>query len=511
MNQHPCETDKCYNPSRIYWLLILAILLFSVSLYDLFSPPITPTCARQTWTAMLTENFVKEGFSLKGLYLNVFGNEKKMVVQEFPIYNFITGLFYYYINNNIFWGKLVSLLGSIITLLYLFKLINKYYGERLAIFSCLFFIFSPLGLLMRTSVQPDALGLMFQIIALNYLFSWKENGFTKNLVFFSLALLMAGLSKYPIIVPYLPIMAATFLFPSKGFRVPRVREVVIIFLLFLIPLIAWYLYRGKITHPDLRPDYMVFLIGDLRRFLSIEYYIKPLYVIGGMIFCGVGIVFFLLGLVRVRLCEIIFLSGIPLYFIIIPTVSDQYYYMYAVLPLFAFFMARGYLIVLNYFAINKQSTLIYVITILYAFGFIISTAYVLRHDKVMLAASEAVKKISLPGDLIISMTLHDRDHVGFNPVILYLAQRKGWFVEVASEGDNSIEAQIEAAKSRGARWLVITYYSADQEPWFESLIPKNLRRSPGIDGKKMLLHLQAHYKIVNESRNYAILDLSKGN
>jgi len=111
MNQHPCETDKCYNPSRIYWLLILAILLFSVSLYDLFSPPITPTCARQTWTAMLTENFVKEGFSLKGLYLNVFGNEKKMVVQEFPIYNFITGLFYYYINNNIFWGKFVSLLG----------------------------------------------------------------------------------------------------------------------------------------------------------------------------------------------------------------------------------------------------------------------------------------------------------------------------------------------------------------------------------------------------------------
>jgi len=493
---------------------ILVGLLILLSVYDLLSPPISPVSFRQTQTAMLTENFVKEGFSLTGLYANFRGPEKVMMVYEFPLYNFIVGLFFLLLGNNIIWAKLVSLICSIVTLLCLVKLVRRLSGETVALCTGLFFIFSPLGLLMNTSVQPDALGLMFLMLALSKLLDWGEQGSLTDFFFFSLALLLSGLAKYPIMVPYLPVIGLTLLFPQRGLRLPAWREMAVFTAIFLVPLMFWYLYRFQLNDPAMTPvseAFSTFLIGDLTRFLSWQFYVKPAYVLGGIICCGAGVLFFLWGLRPLTPREIALVSGIPFYFIVIPTVRDQYYYFYAALPIFAFFMGRGVANFRQWCAGRRLSQIFYGMITLFALGFVVCTTYVLRHDQVVWAAAQAVKKVSAPSDLIFSLNMHDRGNGigGNNPEMFYLAQRKGWNIQFHSPEMDDIVRQIEAARRKGATWLVVTWYTPDLERWFAPFLPSNLRRYPGVDGYPIFLSLQQRYPVVRDSRNYAVLHLGR--
>ena len=104
-----------------HFLLILIGFLVALSLYDLLSPPINRVMWRQTQTAMLTDNFIKEGFSMNGLYINLDGTNKLMTVYEFPLYNFIVGILFVAFSNNIFWGKLISFIASVISLIIFFN------------------------------------------------------------------------------------------------------------------------------------------------------------------------------------------------------------------------------------------------------------------------------------------------------------------------------------------------------------------------------------------------------
>jgi hypothetical protein len=507
------EPGTALKLSSSVWLAILLALLILVSLYDLFSPPITPTGFRQTQTAMLTENFVKEGFSISGLYVNLKGPGKLKLIFEFPIYNFIVGIFFLLFGNNIFWTKLVSLICSAITLLLLFKLVKRLYGESVAVCTGLFFIFSPLNLLMGTSAQPDALGLMFLMVALTKLFDWQENESLPNFIFFSLALLGSGLAKYPIMVPYLPVLGLGLLYVRGRWRMLPWRETAVFLLLFVGPLVGWYLYRFQLNPEMTTASEAVsqFLIGDLSRFMSWQYYVKPAYVLGGIIFCGAGLLLFLLGLRPMRLLEVALVSGIPFYFLFIPTVRDQYYYLYAALPIFALFMGRGLVNFWQWCTAKKLNYVFYGVISLFALAFMVSSTYVLRHDTVIWDAAQAIKKVSAPGDLIFIINMHDRGNSigGINPEMVYLSQRKGWNIQFHSADITDIEKQIETAKRAGARWVVLTWYTPDQESWFVSALPKNLRRYPGVDGYPIYQALKQRYRVVASDKNYAIMSLGK--
>ncbi len=500
-----------YSKSAIYWQFILIVLLISVSLYNLFSPPITPVITRQTQTAMLTENFAKEGFSLKGLYLNLRGNGRVVVANEFPIYNFITGLFFLFFKNTVFWGKLISLTAACISLLCLFRLIRKLFGEKIAIYSTFFFILSPIGILMNASVQPDSLGLMFLLIALVILLDWKEKQRTSTLLLFSITLLLSGLSKFPLIVPYLPVIAAAFLYHKGKLRLPRLKEIIIILAFFVLPFIAWYLYRGHLTDPAYsRGEFAYFFIGDLRRFLSPDYYIKPFFSIAALVWCGMGLLFFISGLKKLSLLEALLLIGIPFYFVIVPTVRDQYYYMYPTIPIFALLMGRGFHNLTEYCKRRNSLPLIYMCTFIFFLGFIIAVTYVMRQDKISWEAAKAIKRFSLPTDLVATITIHDRGQgIGlFNPSILYLSNRKGWSIPVTSTKLKDTANQLEMIHKNGASLLVITWYTPDLELWTSKFLPLNLHRNPGVDGKAFFEGLQKKYLVIYKSNNYALLDLN---
>ena len=498
-------------------LLALAFLLVLLSLPDLLSSQFTaPTISRQAHTAMMTENFVREGFSLKGLYLNIQGDSKPIVALEFPIYNSIVGLAFKVFNFSPFWGKLVSLVASLIILLGLCRLVKKYFGYVMALFSGLFFILSPLNIMMVTAFQPDATALMFVMISLLCLDSWRENRSHVKLILFSLAVLLGGLAKYPLMVPYMPLMVGAFFFPENKFRPPKLKEIIIISILFVAPFIAWYIYRGTITDPDYfgNPaiERSIYLLGDLSRFLSPGFYLIPAITLVILACSGVGFFFFIIGVKKISPIKLTLLMGIPFYFLIIPTASVQHYYFFACTPIVALFMAAGFLTFINYCDQRRLAIVKLGGCAVFAAAFLTLSIYitVLRQDMVMWQAAQAIKKISAPGDLIFVMNMHNRTNGfgGINPTLFYMAERKGWNISSSFTLESSLQ-QIRTRRSQGARWAVITWYSPALEPSVERLIPAifGTTSDPGINGEGYYQEIKKHFPTAMKADNYAILKL----
>jgi len=491
-------------------LLLLIGLLILICMYDLLSPPISVTIFRQTQTAMLTENFVKEGFSLSGLYLGLKGNDKCMLVLEFPIYNFVVGLLFYIFNHNPFWGKIVSLMSSVFTLVVFYRLIKSTFDDSIAFYSALFFILTPVGILMYTSFQPDALGLMFMMCAIFLLNQWRFSLKIRTIALFSISLLFCGLCKFPLLVPYIPICALMFFFPKGKFRFPKFLEIIIIAVLFLLPFVFWYLYRAHITDPSLvGGETSAFLIGDLGRFLSLNYYFKPSIMLIMLTFCVIGTLYLGIGFHRVSFKEIALIMGIPLYFVVVPTVSDQYYYLLAIVPITALFMGRGFKLALDYFKYHRVTFIGHTLFACYLMFFAFGVTYVLRMDNVILPASEAMQQVSKPDDLIFVVMMHDRGNSApGNPTVTYFTKRNGWNVQKFNPKNLSETiTEIEDKKKQGSKWLFVTWYTSDVEPWYSPILPKRFKRKLDFDSEAIADELKRRYPVARSGKNFAILSL----
>lgn len=480
-------------------------------MYDLLSPPISVTIFRQTQTAMQTENFVKEGFSLSGLYLGINGHDKYMLVLEFPIYNFVVGLLFSIFNHNPFWGKIISLMSSVITMVVFYRLVKSTFDDSIAFYSALFFILTPVGILMYTSFQPDALGLMFMMCAIFLLNQWRFSFKIKIFALFSISLLFCGLCKFPLLVPYIPICATMFFFPKGKFRFPKFLEILIITILFLFPFVFWYLYRAQLTDPTFAGGgTSAFLIGDLRRFFSLSYYFKPAIMLTILTFSGIGALYFGMGFNRTSSKELALIMGVPLYFVIVPTVSYQYYYLYAIVPITSLFMGKGLKRALDYFQSHRVGFIGHTIFACYLMIFAFGVNYVLRMDNVILPASEAMQQVSKPDDLIFVVNMHDRGSGvgGTNPTATYFARRNGWNVQGFNPNKLSETiAQIEDKQKQGSKWLFVTWYTSDVEPWYSLILPKRFKRKLDFDSEAIADELKRRYPVARSGKNFAILSL----
>lgn len=505
-------------------LVILGILLLALTAYDLLSPPIaSKTIFRQTHTAMLTENFVKEGFSLNGLYLNITGRENPLVIYEFPVYNFIVGVLYSIFGADPFWGKAVSLTSALLGMLFLIELIRRRYGYSVGLLSGFFFVFSPVGLMMYSSFQPDTFSMMFIVLSLWFLYKWHDLKSTINFIYFSVALLIAGLVKYPIVVPYMPLITIAFFVDKNKIKILDFRFLLIFFVIFVLPLVSWYVYsRAYLTDIGRSSGIIdrMFLIGDLSRFLSLSYYTKIGFTIPIMSLSGAGCLIFVLGLRKLDITQGALLIGIPFYFFLVPTVRDQWYYLLPCVPIFALFMAKGFLLMLRWSSSRNRNIMLSTFMALFVIGFASCVSYELKKDYVSWQAAISLRQISNSDDLVFFINMHDRGAGigGHNPTLSYLSQRKGWNVKYGNLDWFNLENviyQIEQSRHKGVKWVVITYYSEDLEPWVvKKFVPKQFYPDPktvfvGLDSSAIISALQYRKEAVIEENgsNFVIMKL----
>ncbi len=487
-------------------------LLLLLSLPDLVSPPISPTISRQTQTYSQTRHFAAGRFSPGALTIDIDGPRPFLVAYEFPLYQAVTGLLFMLFGPAVFWGKLVSLAAATAALWIFQSLVLAHLGGTVAFRAGVFLAISPITLLMSTSFQPDALALALAGGSVYFLTAWSHDRTLTRWLAFLLLLLAAALAKFPIIVPFLPLLATLALRARGNWRSLTLVEISAVIVIFLAPFVAWSVYRTVLmASSSLLVDRDMFFIGDLTRFLRPSFYVKPAFILGAMAMCGAGVPLAIVGLARMERATQMLLWGAALYYVLIPTAADQTYYAFPLMPLLAILMARG---MVRLETLSPRIVRAAVI-IGWAAGFAVAAPYTLRHDEVSLAAAKATTAASRTDDLVFVMNMHDRGVGvgGTNPAILTLAGRRGWNVQFETAEPGALRAQIEHVRQEGVRWIVATWFTPDLDPWFTPLLPPNFSRRPTlngspVDGLAIVDDLSASYPVVSRGPNFAVLSLS---
>jgi hypothetical protein len=489
-------------------------LLALLSLTDLLSPPISPTISRQTQTYAQTAHFVERGFAFDGLTIDIDGAKPFHLVYEFPLYQTIVGVLFTAFGFAFIWGKLVSLAAAIVAVGLFAQLVSLRYSETVARRAALFMASSPITLLLSTAFQPDALAVALGAGAAMALIWWRQQQTLARWLVFLLLMLAAALAKFVVLVPFIPFFFALVLWDGRRWRKPTLAEFVLGFSVVVVPFVAWNLYRLTIVDPRLLPaDREMFLVGDLSRFLSASFYVKPAWILGVMVMCGSGAILAGFGLRHLDSIGWALLLGLPLYYVLVPTAAQQTYYALPLVPLLALLMARGTLW-LERVSPDHPGRVRAAIAVCWFAGFIVAAPYTLRHDDVSLAAARAVHEVSGPNDLLVVMNMHDRGVGvgGINSTIMTLSHRRGWNVGLDSPEVGQLRAQIDERRREGARWLVTTWFTPDLDPWFSRFLPASFSRVPrfggiALDGRGITEQLAGCLPMSVSGSNFAVMRL----
>ena len=129
--------------NELWLLLIVLIIAFALRLYKIDSPIADWHSWRQADTASVTRNFIKEGFNplfpkyddMSGVAEKPFVNLGRFRFVEFPIYNIVVYPFYLLLGISDIYHRLVSVIFSLGSLVFIYLISKRYLDKTVAIIS----------------------------------------------------------------------------------------------------------------------------------------------------------------------------------------------------------------------------------------------------------------------------------------------------------------------------------------------------------------------------------------
>ncbi|GEM_PF-1001420 len=227
------------------WKALLLILLIGLGarLYRIDNPVLDRQGWRQCDTAMIARNYHEKDMNL--LRPEVDWNGDNGVVQcEFPLVPYLAAILYRVFGLHVFLARLVSVLFALGTMVYLFLLARRLFGEPAAGFAGIFFAVLPFSVFFTRTVQPESAMLFFTTAGFWHLVSWLDARRPPHLALSILFFAFLFLVKVSNVFLGLPIL---FLFQRRmGWRL-FLRPVPWAFAaLVLLPAVAWSLYSDRL-------------------------------------------------------------------------------------------------------------------------------------------------------------------------------------------------------------------------------------------------------------------------
>ena len=262
-------------------LAVLAIISIglAVRLYRINQPLLEFFPPRQTQTAEITRNIYKNGWpDFWTPKVRYFTDGKPIpYVLEFPLYNGIIVILYHLFGPNIIFGRLLSLTFFIISSIIFYKLVQSTINnQQSTILALIFFVFSPLHILVSRTFQPEELAILLLLAAV-YWRSWS---------IFSLAVLV----KFPI----------ALFFPVLLFDKKQRKNMLFSFLKFivaLLPSVVWYLRASKLTVDNhISRAFQAANWLQPKLWISPSWYFSLFQIEHIWIFTTLGLLFFILGI-----------------------------------------------------------------------------------------------------------------------------------------------------------------------------------------------------------------------
>lgn len=434
-------------------ILVLGLL---VRLYRFDNPIADWHSWRQADTSAVSRIFVQSGFDLlHPQYLDISNvqtgkdNPEGYRFVEFPLYNALQAVGHSVISSIPIeqWGRIISIIGSLLGGAFLYLFSKKHFGQITGIFALFFYMFLPFSIYYGRAVLPDTV-MASSILGGIYFFD-KYLEKKKKVKFLFLVFSFLFTASAFLLKPYalfftLPLIVLAW--DAYGIKMFKKMELYVFTIASLIPLVLWRIWI--LGYPEGIPaSSWLFNEGNIRFKGAFFYWIFGER-ISKLILGYVGISLVVIGLLKRNnekiLLPLSFLASALLYITVMARGNVQHdYYQVLIIPTLALFMGRGAGFILSLKEKANRFISIGIILFISFLTFSLSWYYVrdyfnINNESLVVAGKRADE--ILPKDAKV-IAPYDGD-----TTFLYYINRKGWPV---------FQDSIENLKAKGATHMVL--------------------------------------------------------
>ena len=481
--------------------------------------PIDKASWRECDLGSVSRNFATEGMDVFYPRIDWRGDGPGFAEMELPLYSFLTALTYKAFGMNDALGRFWSLLFSLGTLFFFFRLAREYLTPVPTTVAFAFFAFNPLIVEESTAIQPEGLMLLAYVGAAYFFVRWLRTDGNTDLLgaatFTALTLLAKASSAH------IGIFFAILLVEKYGWRVIRQPKVWLFGAVSLVPFALWSVHAKNLwmTYGNsLGVSNEYHWIGA--DFFTNTYFIKGIFRTEAIyVWVSVGIVVAAFGIwrgyrTRTAKHELMWLGSAFLFYVIASrTAADDwaYYYHAFSIPPFALLFGLGIRSIGEYVqefvdSYSRSSVPRRLARILVVLLVIAASVTTFAYEAKQIRANVIDERVASPGFIfaasvkpqlvkdgpIVASGGHCRDSDGYQVAynasyLLYWLDRKGWNVCVEEQ---SVD-KIRQFARQGA-----VYFAAEK---------KYLHEAPNFEES-----LRESFAVMAENRDFMVLELTHG-
>ncbi len=475
---------------------IILVISLLVRLYHITFPVAGFQAWRQADTAAVARNFYENGFHLLHPQIDWGGNTSGYVEMEFPIYSFVVALLYKAFFPSDMWGRLLSVLFSLLTIYGLYLLTRKLLGESVGLWAAGIYAILPLNIFYTRAFMPESAMLMCSVWGIYHFSEWLDRRRMTNWLLSVVFISLAALLKIPALYLGLPLLFLSWtVFQKRVFLQWRIW----LFVLVVFTSVGLWYYHSYQLYKSSGLTFGIWFIGTnkwgmVEPLLTLKWYNDILFKsIAERHLTYAGFIPFVIGLFipRQSLKEHLFdwwLIALVVYFFIVTTGNQihEYYQLPFILPAVVY-VAKTFDRYLSLQAFPhhwRQRRTFTTVLLLCLCGIpILSFLRVStfmkgeRLDGSLFQLAQSVQTSTRRSDLVIAVDNGD-------PVVLYRVDRKGWH----SLACGLTSASIEDEARLGAQYVVGQ---------------KELFASGGCEA--IMDSLMEHFPVVTNTDSYFIL------
>lgn len=478
--------------NTIFFLLGLAFVL---RIYKINSPIIGMHSWRQADTAAISRNYYENGYKFFYPQIDWGGDSPGYVETEFPIYSFIVALIYKIFGISEVFGRLLSVIFSLITIYFLYLLVLKLVNKNTALWSCFFFAIFPPNIFYSRTFQSESALLMSLVLGVYFFSQWLDTEKKRYFFLSSTFIALTCLLKLPSLYIGLPLLYLAWL--KSGKKVLIQWSLGLYSFLVLLPVVIWYYH----AHQIFLKYGLTFGIweygsdkwGNWNLVFTLKFWNRILFQnLAEDYFTWIGFVIFIIGLSIKRKTKQekffdIWIVSLVIYFVIVA--QGNYVHLYYQLPFMipsTVFLGKVFMRYFSPYIFKNKKSLVLLISLIGILALGAGRYYIYikkentkRSDVFKLA--EIVKKKTEEKSLIIAVDSND-------PTLLYLSHKKGWHAFPGQLNDSFLAQK----KQKGAKYIIGTHSSFR-----------------GESEQKILRSLFRNYQVVFDDEKSFILKILK--
>lgn len=435
------KTNNFKGKDLLILFLILIVAVF-FRLYKINAPLADFHSWRQVDTAAVSRNFVKNGIDLFHPIYDDLSNVQSGMdnpngyrMVEFPIYNAIVAVLYrtFPFTTIEIWGRLTTIIFSLIIISVIYYLLLKEHSRRSAIFASLVYSVFPFFVFFSRVILPETTALAFAMLSIFFLYlnvDRKQKGFQGFLSLFLSVLFSASalLVKPTVIFYLLPILVLFY----RKYRLSLIKKpcFYLYFLITLIPLFAWRTYIKNFPEGIPVSDWLFTSVNTSQGLKNIMF--RPSFFrwifferINNLILGGYLTFFFLLGIISKRRRKLVFsflIAALTYIFVFQGGNVQHEYYQTLIFPVLAMMVGLGidFIFENNKNFINPFFTSLFIFLI-FCFSFYFSYFRVndyYQYSQELVQEANIINSLTDNNDLIVT------DRIG-DTTLLYLSDRRG--------------------------------------------------------------------------------------